>query len=238
MAYRANSENVACHTKRRYPANMVTMILAHPRSKSTLMADCFLPENYLGEIFNLNVIDKKQFVIKQPLEMDPTPLSVLWKQEWAEQYLKYLEWSLKQNPKAVFKVFFEHIIDKPEAIELIKSLSPRVLFIMREDSLAAVKSFIIATKQGFSFNEQISRDGKIYVSPALFAEAYRRCVLLPKLAREIFKPDWETTYESFDPQGFSYSERTPVLKKQDSSVRFSQLSNEEEVDRWFQLLHK
>lgn len=207
------------------------MILAHPRSKSNLMADCF--KNYYGEIFNITILNKDTFEIQQSTRPDPTPISILWKQEWVHNYLEYLKEKLTADPNAVFKVFYHQIMFSPEARDLIQTLRPKIFYIYRKNELAAIKSYLLALKRGFSMNESTILTESFTVSPLQFLESYHYCVVLPKLARNLYKIDWSSTYEEFSYDNFPYAEQVPKIKPQNSSKEFSFIENEAEIDKWF-----
>lgn len=212
---------------------MALMILAHPRSKSTLLAECF--QGFMGEIFNITIVDKKTFkMIDNPVP-DSTPSNILWQQDWTSQYLKHLEEVLTGNDKAVFKVFYEHIIFSEAAQQLIQRLHPRIISIHRLNELKAIKSHLLAGKRGFSVREQKSI-APFAVTPAQFFYSYRVCVALPKLARSIFDIQWSTTYEDFDPAQLTGRDRTPAVTPQNSEEVFHYIINEAEVDGWYHAL--
>lgn len=212
---------------------MSVMILAHPRSKSTLMADCF--NLYYGEIFNINIINKKTFKIDADATIDQTPTYILWKQEWAQEYLKYVETLFLKSSDFAFKVFYEHIFYSEQAQDLIARINPTIISIHRTNELAAIKSNLIARKRGFTKLNEV-KISKFTVEPKQFFESYLICVVFPKLAQQIYKPIWSTTYENFDINNFPYLQKTPVILSQNSEDIFNYIINEEDVNTWYQAL--
>lgn len=210
---------------------MPTMIIGHERSKSNLMTDCF--ETNLSEIFNLSIIDKKTFLRYQVLPSELELNSELWRQNWSQEYLKYVEDLLLTEKDAVFKVFLDHIIHSQEAIKLIERIHPRVFGIFRENQLDAIKSMLLAKIRGFHLTEQ-----KVYepfvVREDEFILAYQSCVQDYQMLKKIFPPDWSTTYETFDPLMFYYGEKIPETRAQRSKEAFEHILNLREVDQWYQ----
>jgi hypothetical protein len=214
---------------------MAMMILSHPRARSTLMGNCF--KEYWGEIFNINIVDKNTFEIPTVPVVDPMLNFLLWQEEWADRYLKYLEEKIKKSPNVCFKLFYDQIFHCARALDLIDRINPEVIFIRRANELEAIKSLLVAKKRGYSHNLQIECS-PFMVTQQSFYYAYRVCVILPKLAKEKYQPVWCTTYEEFNIQTFPYREKMPPanFKNQNSNDSFSLILNEAEVEKWYSLL--
>ena len=211
---------------------MATMILAHPRSKSSLLADCF--NDYIGEIFNIRSIDKNTLIFDHTLNGDHRLASEIWRDAWAQKYFQNLEKKLTLDKDVCFKVFFDHIAHFPQGLELIRKINPTVIAISRQNKLHAIKSLLIAEMRGFAKHYEKAFD-PFTVTFYDFCMRYQQCVVEPKLLNQLFKPDWTTTYETFEPANFPYAQRLPELIYQNSAEVFSFILNEQVVEQWFEL---
>ncbi len=210
---------------------MPTMILAHPRSRSTQVLNCF--KNNLGEIFNLHIVNPESYELGSYL--DPDPLFVISKKPWVKNYINYIFDKIEAESECAFKVFYEHIIFNNEIQNRLQTLSLTTIYIKRVDELAAIKSLLVAVKRGFT-KETEQKTTPFYTSPAAFYYAYTQCVIMPNLAKSIFKIDYETTYETFDTNNFPYLQIQPQTMRQDSVNTFQLLENELEIERWYKAL--
>lgn len=208
------------------------MILAHPRSRSTLMADCF--NHYIGEIFNLGIINKSSFELESSVVNYDINYAEAWNEPWAQEYIRIIEKRLSSTPDLVFKVFLEQICTCPQILELIKRLNPTTISIERADKLSAIKSVLLAERRGFSKAMQFETE-PFTVSLIEFLNRYRQLVLYPRLWPIYFNVEWSTTYEAFKSDQFPYAQKKPEMQNQHSAESFNLIQNEKQIDEWFHL---
>ena len=207
------------------------MILAQPRSKSTLMAECF--SNNHGEIFSIVQFYKESSLNGH--QKNASTLREIWQTDLGKDYLKHLEKKLTETENITFKVFMHHVIDVPEVLNLIKKINPRIFYIYRKNGIHAVKSLLIAEKRGFVKDEH-RNFMPFTVDFKSFYDSYSTCIIKTKMAHVYFKMDWTTTYEDFNPHTFPYAEKVPLLEAQKSEEFFTSILNETQVDDWFNTL--